>query len=72
MGCITKINYLWFDAAHMYLRNIGEVKVQIKSKMASYIAEVLDWAAQGSGGVTIPGGLQEKGWCGTGMGWWLD
>jgi len=56
----------------MYLRNIGEVKVQRKSKMASYIAEVLDWAAQGSGGVTIPGGLQEKGWCGTGMGWWLD
>jgi len=27
--------------------------------------DALAWAAQGGGGVTIPGGLQEKGRCGT-------
>jgi len=37
---------------------------------------VLEWAAQGGGGVTIPGGVQETSGCGTeghglvGENWW--
>ena len=54
---------------------------QISGRISSQSNEALAQAAQGSDGVTVPGGVQEKHRCGTegpglvdtgGMGSWLD
>ena len=45
----------------------GESKVEYQEKfLLKKKGEVLEQAAQGSGGVTVPGCIQEKGLCGTG------
>ena len=44
---------------------LGEAQVEYQEKFLQKSGQMLEWAAQGSVGVTIPGGVQEPWRCGT-------
>ena len=38
----------------------GEIRVRYQEKLLQESSQALEWAAQGGGGVTVSGGVQEK------------